>query len=345
MNNNGIIKLMSYTSRKELYAELESIRKRPLISYVTSIRNGCSAQMAPDVLPIFIKQINSIKKSEGVDLLILSNGGDAIVSWRIISLLREKFNKISVLVPYTAYSAATLLALGADEIIMHPFGNLGPLDPQLSFPDALGHIKTISYEDIAKYIEFIKSTGITDQELIQKSFEKLTAEIPPTVIGFAKRSSQLGLTMGQKLLATHMDDESKTKAISETLNMKYYHHGYPLSRKEASAIGLPIAKQDKKVEEILWRIYEDFAEELKFNETYNPQAIMMNHISKEQTPNVGVVNVISEKNKMACVESIRLNCFIEDEVIVSYMMAPDTSLNSNIMVNPGNWIIEEVKDV
>lgn len=33
---------------------------------------------------------------------------------------------------YTAYSAATLLALGADNMVMHPFANLGPVDPQIT---------------------------------------------------------------------------------------------------------------------------------------------------------------------------------------------------------------------
>ena len=90
---------MGYIERKKLYTELENIRKRPLITYVTSIRPGCSAQMAQDVLPLIIKQINSMEDKDSIDLLIISNGGDPIVSWRIISLLREKFSKIAVLLP------------------------------------------------------------------------------------------------------------------------------------------------------------------------------------------------------------------------------------------------------
>ena len=54
---------MSYISRKNIYQELEKIRKRPIISYVTSIRPGCSAQMAQDVLPMIVKQINKIGTS------------------------------------------------------------------------------------------------------------------------------------------------------------------------------------------------------------------------------------------------------------------------------------------
>ena len=135
---------MSYISRKKIYEELETIRKRPIISYVTTIRPGVPAQMAQDALPMIIEQINRIdERNDKVDLLILSNGGDPIVPWRIISLLRENFKHITVLIPYIAYSAATLLALGADEIIMHPFGNLGPLDSQLNFTDNQGKKRQI----------------------------------------------------------------------------------------------------------------------------------------------------------------------------------------------------------
>ncbi len=332
--------LQTNTQRKKL----EKIRKRPLITYVTSIRPGCSAQMDQDVLPLIIKQINAIDNNNAIDLLIISNGGDPIVSWRIISLLREKFKKVSVLIPYTAFSAATLLALGADEIIMHPYGNLGPLDPQLSFSDAKGNVKTISYENITKYIEFVKDTGITDQELLQKSFEKLTSEIPPTLIGFAKRSSQLGLTMGQKLLATHMNDENKTKLISETLNTKFYHHGYPLARKEAKDIGLPVAESNSEIEKLMWDIYEDYMNEMQFNNIFNPQAIIMKNIANNPQSIPNKINIVKEQIKLATLESTRMNCFINETIMATYAMSPDTSLNLNISVNQGDWVVEESEE-
>ena len=52
---------MSYITRKTIYQELENLRKRSIISYVTSIRPGCSGQMAQDVWTIMIKQINKIQ--------------------------------------------------------------------------------------------------------------------------------------------------------------------------------------------------------------------------------------------------------------------------------------------
>ena len=148
---------MSYTTRKDLFEKIETHRSRPLIAYVTSIRPNFSGQMAGDSVDYIIKQIQSIPTTQReIDFLIISNGGDPITALRIISLLRERFDKISVLLPYVAYSAATILSLGADEIIMHPYSNLGPVDPQLtvSRQSDNGQASQLQFssEDIRNYI-------------------------------------------------------------------------------------------------------------------------------------------------------------------------------------------------
>ena len=103
---------MSYAERLELYRRIEAIRGRPLIAYVTSLRTNASGSMAGDAIPQIAKQILNIPKDQKeVDIFIVSNGGDPVVSWRVISMLRERFERIGVLIPYTAYSAATLLAI------------------------------------------------------------------------------------------------------------------------------------------------------------------------------------------------------------------------------------------
>ncbi len=327
---------MSYIERKKLYEKIEKIRKRPLIAYVTSIRPGCSVQMATDIIPFLIKQINKIKDTDSVDILILSNGGDPIVSWRIISILRERFKNVGVLVPYTAYSAATLLALGADEIIMHPYANLGPLDPQLSFPDKNGKQKNIGYEDIIKYIDFVKETSNNEPSVLIDALDKLTKELPPTLIGFAKRSSSLGQTMCEKLLNTHMTNDSKVKEIINSLHNNYYHHGYPLSRKEAINLGLPITKSNPEIEELLWDLYEDYSAEMSFDTPYNPELIVMTALENHPIkPNE--VHNFQIKNKIAILESNQLNCSIEEEINARCELKSDLSLTTNVSIKQGTW--------
>ncbi len=124
---------MSYVTRKLLLQSISEKRNRPVITYVTSIRPNMSCNMAGDAIIPVIEQIELIPETaKEVDFLIISNGGDPITALRIMSLLRERFDRIAVLLPYVAYSAATILALGADEIVMHPYSNLGPVDPQLT---------------------------------------------------------------------------------------------------------------------------------------------------------------------------------------------------------------------
>lgn len=281
---------MAYKDRKKIYEEIEKERKRPLITYVTSLRTTtdnrvpASGQMAQDVIPVFAKQIMEIpKEKEEIDILIVSYGGDPTVSWRLISMLRERFKKIGVLLPYAAYSAATLFALGADEIYMHPFANLGPVDPQLTYrrgQKEKGVMEVIQFgaEDLRHYLDFVKTdVGISDQEQLERAFELVCKDVGSIPIGVAKRSSHLAISMGEKLLSLHMHDQNKVKAIAESLNKSFYHHGYPLGRIEAKEIGLPIKEPKEKELDLMWKVWEDIEQEMECRKPFDPIQIVLDN--------------------------------------------------------------------
>jgi len=287
---------MSYSSRKQLYERCAEIRKKPLISYVTSIRPGLESSMAPDTITYIIDQINEIPpEKEEIDFLIISNGGDPITALRVITILRERLKKITVLVPYVAFSAATILALGADEIIMHPYSNLGPVDPQLSVVklNGIGQQAPLKFssEDIRNYIEFIRSdVGITDQQHLISAFNSLASEVGSLPIGSSKRSQQLSLSLSTKMLETHMGDKNKAANIARTLNTSYYHHGYAVGRKEAKSIGLNIIFPEKELEKLLWDIWLDFCSEMKCNQMFDPVSEILNDpIARQKLSNSLVV--------------------------------------------------------
>ena len=330
---------MAYTERKELYKKIQRKRKRPLLVYVTSIRPGVSVMMAQDVIPEIIRHIDSIKETDnGIDIFIISTGGDPIVSLRIDNLLRDRFTKLSAMIPYNAYSAATLLALGADEIIMHPYANLGPVDPQLTITRPNQPPMNFAYEDIKKYVEFVKDIGISDQELMQKSFELLTKEVGTVPIGVAKRSSQLALSMSEKLLSSHMEDKAKAKSISEMLNTAFYHHGYPLSRNEAKEIGLQIADNDPDIIKWMWEICEDFSNEMIFNEYFDMQKMVSEAINNNFKPtDIGKFKSIRNTFKIAAVESINGESYIEQVTDINYIIASDLNVTQNITQYTESW--------
>ncbi len=272
---------MGLAQRVALYKQLEEKRERPLIVYITSSRIGASGSMAADAIPELTDQVEKLPpNTKKLDLLVVSDGGDPMVAWRSVTLLRERVEHLTVLVPQGAYSAATLLALGANEIIMHPNGNLGPVDPQMSVRKrGDGEGEHFGFEDMTGFLEFVrKEVGLTDQEHIRSMFEMFCSQVGPVPVGVAARSSLLALSMGEKLLRMHMTGEAnvqRPRVIAESLNKAFYHHGYPISRREAKDIGLPIADSLPEVEGLTWKIWLDVEKELEIRKPFHPVYVLM----------------------------------------------------------------------
>lgn len=271
--------VMALADRLTKYREIERLRGRPVIAYVTSSRRsigalGVGGQMGQDALPEILDQILLLpKESHAADLLIVSHGGDSTVAWRIMSLLRERVKTVGVLIPQAAFSAATLLALGADEIIMHPCGNLGPVDPQINAPKPGGGMIEFGSEDLTGFLQFVRDeVGLSDQEHLKFAFELFCKEAGAVPIGVATRASQLSLSMGEKLLRMHMRDGEgqKAKAIAEMLNTKFFTHGYPVGCNEAKEIGLKVIKPSTELECLMWEVWLDLEEEMKCRHPFNP---------------------------------------------------------------------------
>lgn len=289
---------MPFKNRKELYEKIEKHRGRPLIVYATSARPNAQARIAADAVREFVDQLFSLPKdSKNLDILVNSTGGDGLASWRLISLVREKLGldgKLSVLVPHYAFSAATLIALGADEIYMHPMSCLGPVDPQITITTKEGQ-RGFAYEDVVAFAKFLTEEGkLTEQPHLAQLLEHLVKEISPSVLGASKRSSGQSVTMAARLLKMHMKeaDASKADILAEKLNKSFFSHGHAVSRTEAIEMGLKISKADPALDDLMWSVYLDLEEEMKMRSTFDPLAVCLsdpaNAFLVSSPPNINI---------------------------------------------------------
>lgn len=267
---------MGLSDRVALYKRIEAVRGRPLIVYVTSSRSGAPAQIARDAVSEILAQLTTLPAdATALDLFVVSDGGDGTVAWRIVSLIRERVKKFAVLVPQAAFSAATLIALGADEIVMHAHGNLGPTDPQISNPKSGLNFGS---EDLAAFLGFARDeVKLKDEASMLELFKGFCQEVNFIGVGVAARSAQLSSTMGEKLLGLHLTadtDKEKVKRIAGALNKKYFHHGYPVSRSEAKEIGLNITAADGDLASLMWAAWLDLEAELELREPFLPIRIL-----------------------------------------------------------------------
>lgn len=265
---------MNYAKRIELYKAIEEYRKNPLIVYATSTRNGVQALIASDAVRQLIDQVDNLKDGKSVDILIHSSGGDALAAWKLMSILRERFDTVNVLVPFMAFSAATILALGANEIVMHPHASLGPIDPQITATLPDGTKRQFAYEDVGAFLRFLsEEVGITEQSYYGPLVDRIFSAVDPLVIGAAKRASELSTSVGERLLKLHLNDSGDKDAarqIAEKLNKSFFAHGDAVSRTRARELNLRIAKDDPTLEKLLWDAYLGIEEYMELRKSFEP---------------------------------------------------------------------------
>ncbi len=238
--------------------------------------------MAQDQVRVFFEHLLLLpsRPVEKLDVFLVSNGGDSVVPWRLVALFREFTKSFSVLIPYRAYSAATLLALGADEIVMHPCGELGPIDPTVSNDfnpreDKTDRVLGIRVEDVKAYISFIKQTvGITHEDELVKTVEVLANKVHPLALGNVERFVAQSRMMAGKILRTHMNDSSEHEIneIVENLASKLYFHGHPINRQEAKQdLGLKVNLEiPPELETLMWDLYKSYEAEFQNATSFDP---------------------------------------------------------------------------
>lgn len=87
-------------------------------------------QIFPPNMTYLEELIFDCDPSKPLHLLLASPGGDGETAIRMVRSMQTRCSELTVVVPDMAKSAATLLCLGADKILMGPAGDLGPVDPQ-----------------------------------------------------------------------------------------------------------------------------------------------------------------------------------------------------------------------
>lgn len=303
--------------RKTLIKNIEDLRNSKVITYLTGDREGrvpVRVQIGRDIIPVISKQLRSIGKTSNIDLFLYSTGGDTMVPWRLVSMIREYCDKFSVLVPYKAHSAATMIALGADEIIMSDLSELSPIDPSTANPfnpqDPLNPQNRIpiSVEDVMAYFDLAKNKfGIKDEVELAHIFNKFVESNPqihPLALGNINRTHNLIRILAKRLLKSHNSPmrEDEIDTIVDYFTEKLYSHQYFIGRKEAKEdLGLTtVVYADKTLAKAMTDLYEDYAKEMKLGVMWNPENELGINVSQ-----------VKKDYKIAFIESVKLSNYYE----------------------------------
>jgi hypothetical protein len=286
---------MSIDLRLKSIEEIEKLRGSKVITYFLGTKPNLPTQMGTDAIRYIYEHLKEIGKCDKIDLFIYTTGGDILAPHRLTRLIRGFCGNFSVLVPFRAHSAATLLCLGADEIVMGKMGELSPIDPTTANPfnPTNPHDKTkvipISVEDVTSFLALAEEKALLrGEDKTLEVFKDLTGprelSLHPLALGNVYRVLRLIRDIAKKQLMLHLDEKetAKIQRIAQKLTELLYSHQYLIDREEAKEMELNVVDTETvpKLDETMWELYKLYEDEIKMQEPFDPSFLVEQQLAQ-----------------------------------------------------------------
>ena len=239
--------------RQAIMRELDRERKSNLICYVS----GDHREVERNDVIGFVDLLHNIPTGASVDLMLHTMGGDVDVAQKLIELIHVRIQgsgRFRVIVPDFAKSAGTLMALGADSIVMSDTSELGMIDPQFWHKDEKDNdICTSVVASIEAHREHMAAVrkDPNDQAALT-----MLSKFDPIIVrkfqGYRDRTRDIAMRMLDRQGAA-------ATTISEALLdlSKWKSHGQMIGHDDARLLGLKVEylPPDHNDWQLYWQLY------------------------------------------------------------------------------------------
>lgn len=190
-----------------------------------------------------IDLLHNIPLGTPIDLLLHSPGGDIDAAEKLITLIRKRAGTagVRVIVPDYAKSAATLIALGADTIVMSDSSELGAIDPQIALPDSNGHLVQLSAQSyLDAYRRHAEQLTANPADPVARL---MLAKLDPALVTKLERMVKRSRAIAEDLLTQAMiKDPADAATVATELSdtERWYSHGQMISHENLTGLGVNI---------------------------------------------------------------------------------------------------------
>lgn len=230
-------------------------RTGPLIKEIEKMRQSklvvlfCGDEPIDNIMCYrLLKLLRRLGNVNKLDLFIESGGGDIDASCKLVKNLKQHFGGYSVLVPYGVKSAATLVAINADEIVMCKAGELGVADPMVREPITNDYVPAHSIKEAIDFIEEVKDPYVK---------LSLADKLPPLLIGAFRDAQNASKQYIEEALEKL--GPNKNEAI-HLFTEKYLSHGYPIDRDSCKQVALNVIFPEEDLEKKMGDLIEIYVD-------------------------------------------------------------------------------------
>lgn len=231
--------------------------------YVANFNHPMGGIHVTDVLPF--EEVLRTTESDSVDLLINSPGGEINATEKLITMLRKSFENFRVIIPNQAKSAATIISLASDQLLMGYLSELGPIDSQISIRNPDGTIRQIPAQSVIDSIELL-SRKISEEKkkgAPVDHYVSMAYRIDPNIWDLAIKAQELTAQFAEKWLTQNIcrgDAKLAKKITNEFMDVKrFLSHGRMISVEDAQAMlpkGVVVKlKRATPLWDLIWELY------------------------------------------------------------------------------------------
>jgi hypothetical protein len=246
----------------------------------------------PDIAG-FMEAVHGIPKDVPLDIILHSPGGYAEAAEAIISYLRGRFPGLRVIVPVAAMSAATMMTMAADEIVMAAHSQLGPIDPQLTITTPEGPRSAPAAAIKAQFAQAQADLAANPSHMA--AWLPILRSMSPALLQICENAEKLSKAMVKEWLQKYMfqgqdNAEEMAEAVTEYLSdyQQFMSHGRRVDRDSLRRLGVRIVdlEADQELQDRVLSVYHAISHTMTLSGTVK---IIENHLGKGMFRAVNVI--------------------------------------------------------
>lgn len=244
----------------ETLTQLEYLRQRKVLLYMGEDRAPFPKLLDEEDATILYEGLRNHARLDRLDLVINTSGGNVTAVRKLLQILHAATAHLTILVPYKARSAGTILCLGAHSVVLTPLAELSPIDPQMKGVGIqVGRPAQLSSEDIVSFRAMAQHWFDIRGEEHALSLLKILCErmFPPSLTQFF-RAEQLVRQVALEALCFQLPDahaQARQHIVDQLIN-GYADHSYPLTCSDLRELGLQVAEALPEEERLLWSLWK-----------------------------------------------------------------------------------------
>ncbi|MSP74372.1 MAG: hypothetical protein EXR76_19770 [Myxococcales bacterium] len=239
------------TNSRPLLDEISQVRQRRMLAVVLSPK----LSLDRGVIDALVDVLEPLDQGSALDLFVDGLGAASPEGWRLISMLRERYDSLTALVPFAASPGATQIALGTNDLLMCDAASLSPIEPW----DAEG-LDIGAQSELRHFERLVRN--LVSTEIHAQLFGGAVAKLDARVLGAGERAWYMLKLLTCRGLLTHMDplvDAQRIENIVQSLCGGDLSTGFPFTRRDCeNVLRLDILKPDRALNGAVWRLHRHY---------------------------------------------------------------------------------------